>query len=162
MSGADIKKRLDAEAERIRIREEDVEWKELYPNNMLDNGLSGYYMLLFRKNRDGSISGCKFTIAFQEEEIMPLRIRSGAPIEAYNLFCRRYFDVTGELQYPEPANELVLMTGDSKTFEDPNGVNDYGDFVRSYRTLEDAKTGALARLGWQGINRDTVIGLIQE
>ena len=162
MSGADITKRLDTEAERIRIREEDVEWKNLYPNNMPDNGLSGYYMLLFRGNRDGSIYGCKFTIAFQEEEIMPLRTRSGAQIEAYNLFCKRYLDVTGELQYPEPSNELVLMAGESKTFEDPNGVNDYGDFVRSYRTLEDAKTGALARLGWQGINRDTILRPVQE
>ena len=45
-------------------------------------------------------------------------------------------------------NKRTLCSGD---------VNDYGDFVRAYKTLEEAKAGALARCGWQGLNRETII-----
>ena len=45
-------------------------------------------------------------------------------------------------------NKRTLSSGD---------VNDYGDFVRAYKTLEEAKAGALARCGWQGLNRETII-----
>ena len=89
-------------------------------------------------------------------------IASDAPIEAYILHMKRYFDVKGPLKYPKPSNhedrsiindigkenKLTLSSGD---------VNDYGDFVRAYKTLEEAKAGALDRCGWQGLNRETII-----
>lgn len=32
-----------------------------------------------------------------------------------------------------------------------------GDFYYAYRSLEEAKEGALARCAWIGLNRDTII-----
>ena len=74
---------------------------------------------------------------------------------------KRYFDVEGPLEYPEPCDKPDTYNQDLKDDEGHtfcnNDINDYGDFVRAYRTLEDAKTGALARCGWQGLNRETII-----
>lgn len=81
---------------------------------------------------------------------------SGAPIEAYNLFMARYFMVQGPLSYPEPSRDFDWRNKEGITFS-ACGVNSYGDFVRSYRTLEEAKKGAVARCGWQGLNRDTIL-----
>lgn len=33
----------------------------------------------------------------------------------------------------------------------------YGDFYYAYRSLEEAKEGALARCAWNGLNRDTIM-----
>ena len=89
-------------------------------------------------------------------------ISSDAPIEAYILHMKRYFEVKGSLKYPKPSNHedwsIVNDIGKSEKRTLSSGdINDYGDFVRAYKTLEDAKTGALARCGWQGLNRETII-----
>ena len=74
----------------------------------------------------------------------------------------RFFEIKGILHYPSPSEENS-EEDDGFRYEtfSGNGVNDKGDFVRSYRTLRDAQEGALGRCGWQGINRDTLIKVEQ-
>lgn len=151
----DIKKMNEAERERLQLREEDLVWKPLYPNNMTGNGQEGFYSLIFKRDGD-RIYACKWTIEYQYEETEPMSHISSAPIEAYNLFMARYFNVQGPLSYPEPAKDLDWREKEEITFS-ACGVNTYGDFVRSYRALEEAKKGAVARCGWQGLNRDTIL-----
>ncbi len=154
----DIEKVNQAEYERIRMRDEDIVWKELYPNNMEANSVKGYYALVFAWWY-GKLYCCKWTIEFQYEEIEPMHICD--KIEAYNLFMKMIFEVKGPMSYPEPIKKGdnghdILGLDNENTFTH-NGVNSYGDFIRSYRTLEEAKIGAVERCGWQGINRDTII-----
>ncbi len=143
--------------EKRRLHEEDLTWKPLYPNNMPDNGIKGMYCLLFKKTEKGFYC-CKWTIEYQRQEIEPMQICSDAPIEAYILHMKRYFDVKGPRKYPEPGNDIMteLNDKDEITFSG-NDVNDYGDFIRAYKTLEEAKAGALTRCGWQGLNREAII-----
>ena len=135
----EIDKKQEQEHERKRLKEEDLFWHALYPNNMKENGIEGYYCRLFRKDETDETKYycCKWTIVFQHKEIEPMRI--GSEIESYNLHMKRYFDY---------ENEVKELRYD---------VNDYGDFVRNYKTLEEAKEGALARCGWQRLNKDTVL-----
>lgn len=149
----EIEAAKDAEDERIRLKQEDVVWKPLHPNNMANNPLEGYYALLFRKQHDGKIFGYKWTIKFQYEEIEPAL--SSSLINSYILFGKRYMDLDSVFSYPEPAKKYEF----SKKHENgcADGVNDYGDFFYAYRSLEEAKEGALARCAWNGLNRDTII-----
>ena len=148
----DIKERNEKENERKRLSQENLIWKEYHPNNLFDNPLEGYYSLLFYKNGD-KLYCTKYTIEFQFKEVSPMYITG--EIESYNLFMKRYFEIKGDLKYPE----LSLNTNTScDTFNDLD-VNDFGDFVRNYKTLDEAKLGALSRCGWQGINKDTLLKL---
>lgn len=147
----DIKQEYEAEYERIRIHEEDIVWKPYYANNMLSNPLEGYYSLMFIE-RNGKYYGCKWTIEFQEKETEPMWISSNAEVEAYILFMKRMFDIEKMFDYPDPEKDADDVYGDA-----PVHFGEHGDFVRAYKTLEEAKKGAAARCGWQGINRDTLI-----
>lgn len=151
----DIQKVNKAEHERIRLREEDLTWHNYYPNNMIGNGVEGCYSLLFMAEK-GRIYCCKWTILYQQEECEPGCCYRDAPIEAYNLFKRSYYDVKGPMNYPNPEEEQDLLSESVDTFRS-DGVNDEGDFIRSYKTLEEAKLGAVARCGWQRLNRDTIL-----
>ena len=151
----DIKKVNQAEHERIRIREEDLQWVEYHPNNIKSNPLEGFYSLMFMV-KDDKIYCCKWTIQFQWEEVEPGVISRNSPINAYNLFLQRYFEVNGPMCYPELSEHFDWKEDGEKTFT-ADGVNSAGDFVYSYRTLEEAKLGAAGRCGWQGLNRDTIL-----
>ena len=151
-----------SELSRIGLKASDLIWKEYYPNNLIGSGIEGLYSLVFCKNRSGELYCCKWTIEYQPEEIEPMHTRSGARIEAYNLFMERFFEIKGLLHYPKPLEKYSEADEDSgyETFA-AHGVNDKGEFIRSYRTLEEAKKGAVGRCGWQGINRDTLIKVEQ-
>ncbi len=146
--------------EKRRLHEEDLVWYPLYPNNMSCNEVDGIYCLLFMRS-EKSIYCCKWTIKYQLQEKEPMVIGSDSPIEAYILHMKRYFDVKGPFNYPEPRKlEDWSITDVEKEDErtlSSEDVNDYGDFVRAYKTLEEAKAGALARCGWQGLSRETII-----
>jgi hypothetical protein len=154
LSKEDIKRMNDMEHERIRLREEDFIWKDLYPNNMKCNGIEGCYSLLYKITKD-KIKCCKWTIGYQEEEIKPGLGSFDSPIEAYNLFVNDYELQEGKLGYPKPTeNSSWELEEDADRNVD---VNDYGRFVRSYKTLEEAKLGAIVRSGRYGMNRDTIL-----
>ena len=154
----DIEAAKRRESERITLTPNDMVWNPLYPNNMPNNGLAGYYSLLFKKNDDGSVYGCKWTIKFQKEEEKPMWQQTDAKTEMYILFMKRYFNVQGPLYYPKPQNNTTFRFESEETFRNET-VNDTGDFVRAYHTLEEAKEGAAARCGWQGLNRDTILNI---
>lgn len=151
----DIKKMNKAEHERVRLREEDLVWYNYYPNNMKGNGIEGCYSLVFRE-KDGKIYCCKWTILYQKEECEPGGCYYNAPIDAYNLFKKVYHEVKGPMNYPNPEKKQDLWADSEDTFTSCD-VNDEGDFVRSYRSLEEAKNGAVGRCGWQGLDRDTIL-----
>ena len=140
----DIKKKKDAEYERVRIKTEDLSWKTIYANNMINNPVEGVYSII-HANIGGALYACKWSICFQRKEKSPC-VSTGEE-DLYILFMKRYFNLKEPLIYPEP----------SENGNDGYGVNDYGDFVRAYRTLDEAKEGAIFRCGWQGINRDTLV-----
>lgn len=143
----------EAENERVQIKQEDVIWEPLHPNNMLGNPVEGYYTLLFRKQYDGKIFGFKWTIVFQYEEID--YALSGDNINAYILFGKDYTDLEKPFSYPEPREKCMFINDYDTGCID--GVNDYGNFYYAYKTLEDAKEGALTRCARYGIDRDTII-----
>lgn len=155
LSSEDIQKMNEDEHKRLKLRQEDLKWKEYHPNNMVQNPLEGYYSLVFAWI-DDKLYCCKWTIRFQYEEIEPMYISSDSPIEAYNLFMVRIFEVKGPMGYPPLSRESAWRDNEDVSFP-ADGVNDAGDFIRSYKTLEDAKLGAVSRCGWQGINRDTIL-----
>ena len=51
-----------------KTTENDLIWKPIYPNNMPDNGVEGYYCLMLHKDKEGKYSGRKYSIVFQYEE----------------------------------------------------------------------------------------------
>lgn len=145
----------------VRLTEDDLDWKDLYINNQKFNGarLEGTYLLLFKKIMDGSISGSKWTIEFQRQECSPCCHKMDAPIETYNLYYKSYENMSGILRYKEP-NEQGCSCYEFSTLED--GVNDYGKFVHSYKTLETAKEGALYRnecIGWGNYFKDNLLSI---
>ncbi len=90
-----------------------------------------------------SVYCCKWTIEYQQQEEKPMLISSDSPIEAYILHMKRYFNVKGALKYPKPSNHedrsIVNDIGkENKRTLSSGDINDYGDFVRAYKTLEDA------------------------
>lgn len=161
LSREDIVKRNEAEWDRKRLREEDLIWKPVYENNVISEytGPVGEYCLLFQKSEE-KIDCCKWTIEYQFEEEEPMMISNDSLIEAYILHRKRYFDVKGPLRIPDPKRYSSEDYSKALKNEDTLSefsVNDYGDFERAYRTLEEAKKGALARCGWQGFNKDTLL-----
>ena len=158
----EIDRMSSSELSRKRLKPDDLIWKEYYPNNTACNGVEGLYSLVFCNSGSGKLYCCKWTIEYQLEELEAMHIGAYPQIEAYNLFMERIFEIKGLLHYPTPSKEYSEEDDDSRyeTFSG-NGVNEKGDFVRSYRTLRDAQEGALGRCGWQGINRDTLINVEQ-
>ena len=146
----DLKKMNDAEHDRIAIKVEDLKWKTIYANNMKGNPSEGIYCILHREEGSDHYYACKYSIIFQREESEPMFPKSGGDIDCYILFMKRYFGLESMLEYPEPSEN------DDDACSD---VNNYGDFVRAYWTLEEAIIGAAARCGWQRINKETLIVL---
>lgn len=140
----------------VRLTDEDIYWETLYMNNMKQNPIIGYYLLMFKKEEDGSITGSKWSIIFQLEEISPCCESPNSQIEAYNLFYETYYKVKGPLKYPEPTENCMLKY-DSSTLND---IQSYGQFIHSYKTLQAAKEGALYRnefVGWGNYNKRNLI-----
>lgn len=139
----DFNKLAEEEHQRVVIKADDLEWKDIIANNIINNPKEGIYCILNKKYND-KFYACKWSIIFQSKEIEPMYMDS-TNIDLYILFQKRYFDLDKPLSYPEPSNR-------GNTYD----INSYGEFIRAYRTLEEAKEGARARCGWQGINKDTI------
>lgn len=124
------------------VEGEDYEWKEF------GNGFDcGYYLLLFKENDDGTISGSKWTIVCQREQFEEGGFKSDAPVEAYNLYYKRYDNMGGILNYFVKGS-----TDDAEIYRYTTLTDyDYGRFHRTYFTLEEAKSAAMTRnecIGW--------------
>ena len=155
---ADIEETIEAERRRVTLTTDDLEWLPLYPNNSKENGKTGEYCMLFRRDSDGEMIGLKWTITFQRKEIEPGLTSTDSEIEAYALFRKTYPEIVGELSHPEPTDETSYdEAGDLDSTLNAFEVNSYGDFMHAYRTLEEAKVGAAARCSWSGYDRDVIV-----
>lgn len=148
----DIKKKNEDERNKKRLELSDFDWKTWHANNIKSNPIEGIYDILYKVD-NGRVFGLKWTIEYQYKEIEPMCISN--EIECYNLFMQRYFDFEGPMNFPEP-NENIEIVPEKGTLH-KHGINDKGEFIRSYKTLEEAKIGALYRCGWNGINKNTIL-----
>lgn len=134
--------KCEKEHKEKELSEKHFNWLPLYPNNIPGEGGDerGWYCLLF-KECDGKIDGHRFTILYQREEIKPLCGYLNAKIEKYILLERRYYNVIGNLKYKNPMEEWNDLYEYTLTDGD---VNNYGEFIRAFDTLEAAKNYAIA------------------
>lgn len=122
-----------------KLKEKDLEWKPLYPNNMPCNGLCGCYCFLWIKNKEGEYSGRKYTILFQEKENEKGCVQKGE-VEFYVLFEKSYYNEQEPFVYPEPSNSSILASGKPTDIFD---INSYGTFIRAYTSENKARERAL-------------------
>lgn len=126
--------------EQLYLTEEDFLWKKLYPNNQRTMFLNGEYALLLKKHEE-QVEGYRFSIIYQRKEMEPLQWKGLNEIEAYNLYEKKYDKVEGPLHYSYVQEKEI----DYNFFNEPwitlnqYEINDYGKFIRSFRTLEEAK-----------------------
>lgn len=130
---SDIKKTVDTA---YSAGEDDFEWKPIYPNNMVGNGLEGYYAIL--RDYDGKPLR-KFSIVFQHPMDKTGLIDSNL-IDRYILFVKilepDFKDYCEPYKPDEPLPPLSKMD---------LGVNDYGSFIYACETMEKAKKLALTQ-----------------
>ena len=157
LNNDNIKEKNDQEHERLKIKENDVKWIKYHTNNLIQNPIDGEYCLLFSIKND-KIYCIKWTIQYQFKEKSPLFVNK--EIESYNLFLQNYTDFEGPLSYPEPAENSMNFSKENFTLNSYD-INNPGRFIRNYKTLEEAKIGALARCGSYGINTDTILKNIE-
>ena len=136
------------------LREEDLVWKPIHANNLRDNPVEGYYALVLRKDSDGRVHGRKYSIIYQYKED-PRYPGEGLVVpemgvDLYLLFELRLPEVIGPLDYPAPQDmrEWDYENSDGNTLCSL-GINDYGDFIFAYPTMELAKKRAVK--SFQGI-----------
>lgn len=161
------RKRSEEHFERVLLKPDSFEWHKLYYNNCIPKDentdkwlLQGYYLLLFKKIDECRIDGSMMTIAFQREQYREGEHTADAKVEAYNLFYHGFEDVRGPLEIPveqdkSPMKELKnSFPGNLSCY----CVNTRDKFIKSYRTLEEAKKGAMYWLKvWGGIDSENVI-----
>lgn len=112
---------------------DDIVWKPLHANNMIDNPMMGYYAIV-NKPSNGDWSARKYTILFQNEETEPGTGRSSNKVNAYILFEKTYFNLNGPLEYPYPNEDGCDCD-----------IHDYGSFVYAYSNIGHARKRALTQ-----------------
>ena len=133
------------------LEPENLVWKPIHSNNIITNDIVGYYALVLNKDLDGRIFGRKYSILFQLEENPAYRgeglLARDAQVELYILFEQSFSDIIGPLEYPEPRPADSPFQDEAQrgiTLSDM-GMNEYGDFIRAYPTLELAKKRAVVQ-----------------
>lgn len=123
---------------------DDLIWKPIYPNNMRGNGLDGYYCLMLHKDKEGKVSGRKYSIVFQHEEVEKgTGLINLNKINGYILFEKVYCEIVGPLDYPEALENDAPDLWHSKNTLSSSDMNDKGSFIYAYDNIEDAKKRAL-------------------
>lgn len=131
--------------EAYALIEKDFVWKPYYPNNMICNGVEGFYCLFPIKHRDDSVTVRKYTIIFQYPQNEDGFTLSEEEPELYILFEKIYSEINGNFEYPKPINNSCLDNCEDcgeVTFTHCD-VNSFGRFIRAYKTIEEAKKSAL-------------------
>ena len=132
------------------LSEEYFEWNPLYLNNHYEDCYDerGWYCVLL-KEVEKKIVGTRFTIMYQREELAPLKLKGlDAPIEKYILFEKHYSDVIGRLRFPDSkesdrSREEYGLTNDIQHTLNDMDLNDRGEFIRAFDSLEEAKNYAI-------------------
>lgn len=147
---------VEKEKERTKLLQDHFEWKPLYMNNCVHSLQEGEYALIFRKI-DNEIQAFKFSIVYQRQEVKPLQIKIDVPPELYILFENRYSEVIGPYCYPDPNHDGFPKRDEEKNTFNNSDMNDYGRFVRAFKTMEEAKEYAavVATDRWR-VNRNNL------
>lgn len=134
----------DSIKEVLNMNMDNLIWKPYHANNMIQNGLDGYYTVILKKDKDGKVSGRKYTILFQYESDNNGLILNKDKPELYILFEKSYYDVKGPLEHPQPSfgENLKFFEDENITLSDCE-VNSFGTFVHAFKNVEDAKERAL-------------------
>ena len=84
-------------------------------------------------------------IVFQKEQIEEGSVSVDAKIETYNLFYTYFEDVKGPLEIP--AYQCINLAKERENLFSEKlscySVNEKGEFIKSYHTLEEAKKRGL-------------------
>ena len=127
----------------VALTKDDINWKELYPNNTPCFFKRGEYALIF-KNVEERVVGHKFTILYQYEEFSPLVLSGTDVVEGYILLEEEFNDVQGPLYINDAEkDEKYNQAFDTACSMHNNIVNSYGNFIRAFKTIEEAKEYAV-------------------
>ena len=113
-------------------RKGDFEWKEVHPNNMIGNGVSGYYTE-FNIEKDEGFEYVKYTIEFRYRTDEQCISHPEEGIKYYLTYEFIERDIEEPFTIPEPT--------ENTDFDDREAlsVNDYGRMFQIYEDIETAK-----------------------
>ncbi len=136
-------KEREEQRKSIALTSDNFIWKKLYQNNIPSDLEIGEYALIL-KNVEERVVGCKFTILYQCEEMTPLCQEFGGSIQGYILLEQSYNDVQGPLYINVgEKDEEYLQAFDCSSSLNNYCANSYGDFIRAFKTIEEAKEYAV-------------------
>jgi hypothetical protein len=117
----------------IRAKEKNFEWKPIYSNNMLQNGIAGIYTDMFFE-WDGKYRYIKYSIEYQSRCDGDGLSHSEEGTAFYILHALVIDDLEEKFEIPEPDNHF--------DWEDTyaNMVNNYGRFRYAFSDEETAKS----------------------
>ena len=116
----------------IKAKTNDFKWKNIYPNNMIQNGIDGIYTDMFFE-KDNKYTYIKYSIEYCsrcDEEGISHREEG---IKYYVLHELRMHDLDETFEIPEPTTNFLVDD------EYACMVNDYGRFRYVFDDEETAK-----------------------
>ena len=119
----------------LKAKSCDLEWKNIYSNNMPCNGIEGIYTDMFFE-KDGKYTYWKFSIEYMARCDSEGTLHPKDGIKYYVLHELNIDDLEETFQIPEPSDKLDL--NDDLRFL----VNDYGNFKYVFDDVETAKSAA--------------------
>ena len=123
-----------------KVKENDFEWKPLYPNNMPCNGVAGLYMYMFFKE-DDHFKYVKFTIEYMSRCDEDGISHPEEGTKYYVLHLLKEDDLKETFEIPEPSDDYCPFD-----YTNAGVVNDYGRFRYVFDDEETAKKAAAKEL----------------
>ena len=152
--------RLKKEHNERKLTADYLDWKPIYYNNAYTKCMpeNGIYCLLL-KDVDGYANGLRISIKYQFVEEKPFCRRSNATIEQYILYKKDYGIIDGKLSFGDPKasrswSSKYYCLQDTLDYCD---LNSSGEFVRAFKTLDEAKEYALAVADRAQYNKENLI-----
>jgi hypothetical protein len=117
----------------IKAENNNFEWRPIYPNNMIQNGIEGIFTDMFFEN-NGKFRYIKFCIIYQSRCDRNGLSHPEEGTAFYILHVLIKDDLEEKFQIPEPGNHM--------DWENPyaNLVNNYGRFRYAFNDEETAKS----------------------
>ena len=115
----------------IKAISNDFEWKPIYPNNLLCNGVEGVYTDMFFKQGD-TYTYIKYSIEYARRVDSRGLIHPEEPIKYYVLHELILRDLPEPFEIPEPSNK-------SNFYSNAHYVSNYGRFRCVFDDEETAK-----------------------
>ena len=151
---------LTTEHNERKLTADYLDWKPIYYNNAYTKCMpeNGIYCLLL-KDVDGYANGLRISIKYQFVEEKPFCRRSNATIEQYILYEKDYGIIDGKLSFGNPKESSSWSSKYyclQDTLDDCD-LNSSGEFVRAFKTLNEAKEYALAVADRAQYNKENLI-----